>query len=453
MAATMGNSTRVLWDVIEEHLDEAEFGVGELERVLDAPEHTLADLPGLGEGRLLPQVDALAIGGDAVRDRLLLPELAAPESPQRAAATMLALLETARAEHVLPSLAPEDAAVRRAMARACAWSPQWQACARYASSHFFRAPSPGEQSLLLEILAACGVGETMVAPLLDSPHADVVASAARAARFCSEPLMLGVLQRRFDDPDSDVVESALVAALTLGSRRPLEALEAHVAGPAPARPGMLALLAVLGGPSQHASIAGLTRSPGQTASALFALGYTGNLAHVPLLLDHLDSPEPTHVKLAAQSLALLLGLDLSNEALHAPNVVAERNELPPAEEDAEALEALPAFEDDALDALPEPWPEQALPELDIVACRRAAELALEPLDRQRRHLGGARYTPAVLLEQLRVAPLRRRHNLALLLLVDSGGQAILDTRALAGRQLQQLATVGEAQLSRRYPIW
>jgi hypothetical protein len=64
-------SELVLWDVVEEHLDEAAFLVGQFERALEHPARLLSELDRYPEGRLRAHVDALAIGGAPVRERLL----------------------------------------------------------------------------------------------------------------------------------------------------------------------------------------------------------------------------------------------------------------------------------------------------------------------------------------------------------------------------------------------
>ena len=437
-----------LWDVVEEHLDEAEFGIGEAELMLESPVQTLAELPAWGEWRYVAHVDGLVIAGAPALERVVLPALEAADSPQRVTAAALALLEMAPVEQLLPALGHDDVQVRRAVARACTLGTRGELLLRFASERLRTAASATERAGLLEVMAEMGVWSASAGLLLDSDEPAVVAASVRAARFSQDPQLLAALERRFSDADPDVVEAALVAAATLGSRNALEALEAHALGAQPARPGALALLASLGGPRQHERIAAQVSSKGREGATLFALGFGGNLEHVSLLLAQLDSKDPALVKLAAQSLSLILGIDLNDEALHLPPAALVDDTEPPAAEDE-----LPAVEEE-LEALAPPWPEEALPDLDLPALRTAVAAALAGLDPQRQHLMGRPYSPSSVAAILRDAPLRRRHTFAQLAFIDSGGQSFVNTRASAAIQARQLAAAPEPpRRARRFPIW
>jgi len=445
----------LLWDIVEEHLDEAEFGVGETERMFESPVQTLADLPGFGEGRFVAHVDGLVIAGEAALERVVLPALESAESPERVTAAALVLLEMAAVERLLPALGHADAGVRRAVARACVLGMRGEACARYASEHFRGSKSPSERAGLLEVMAELGVGSPAVLSLLGSDEPGVVAASARVARFCQEPGLVGALERRFADADPGVVEASLIAALTLGSAHALEALQGYALDAPRPRPSALALLAALGGPSQHVRIAEQLAVPGRAGSALFALGYSGNLTFVPLLLEQLESQEPSLVKLAAQSLSLVLGIDLQDDALQLPPPRPRSDEdLGREDEDAEARSDLPPLGDDDLDAAALDWPEDALPEPDVPALRRAVDAARAGLDPQRRHLMGRPYAPATVATLLSGGALRRRHTLALVAFIGSAGRSFIHTRACERLQSAQLAASADVLLeARRFPTW
>ena len=122
----------VLWDVVEEHLDEAAFGLEQLETLLEHPTLTLGELSRYPEGRLLAHVEALVVGGDEVRERLLLPEIenANEDEPTRVTAATLALISAGRYELLPPVLSHEVPAVRAAGVRAAALHPVHAAAAQ-----------------------------------------------------------------------------------------------------------------------------------------------------------------------------------------------------------------------------------------------------------------------------------------------------------------------------------
>ena len=84
----------ILWDVVEEHLDEAEFLVEQWSAGARSARYNLPTLQKTIEQRLGAHLDALAVNGEAVAERLLWPALAADAEnpPARITAAVLALL-------------------------------------------------------------------------------------------------------------------------------------------------------------------------------------------------------------------------------------------------------------------------------------------------------------------------------------------------------------------------
>ena len=89
----------ILWDVVEEHLDEAEFLTEVWETNLDSPAYLRSEFEAGPQERLMAHVDGLVVGGDEVRTELLEATLADEDTERwRAAAAALALLETPSAQ-------------------------------------------------------------------------------------------------------------------------------------------------------------------------------------------------------------------------------------------------------------------------------------------------------------------------------------------------------------------
>ena len=83
-------------------------------------------------------------------------------------------------------------------------------------------------------------------------------------------------------------------------------------------------------------------------------------------------------------------------------------------------------------------PEDALPLLEADVVRgwwKENEGRFRP---GQRYLQGELHSRARVLQQLRCGPMRRRHHLALELLLASRGRERVDTRAFSGKQLAQL---------------
>src|SRR3569623_2079547 len=71
----MAHARHIMWDLYEEHLDEAAFLWGQWERSLDAANYTLDEVIDGPEERLRAHLDGLVLGGRAVADKLLIQAL------------------------------------------------------------------------------------------------------------------------------------------------------------------------------------------------------------------------------------------------------------------------------------------------------------------------------------------------------------------------------------------
>ena len=88
-----------LWDIVEEHLDEAEFLWEQWEASLVAPNYVMREVEEGPEARLMAHIDGLVVNGPLVAERLLLPTITDIDAePTRVRAAALALLQTPGAE-------------------------------------------------------------------------------------------------------------------------------------------------------------------------------------------------------------------------------------------------------------------------------------------------------------------------------------------------------------------
>src|SRR4029077_6474165 len=120
-ASTMTSGPRpILWDLYEEHLDEAAFLWGHWERALVAANYTLDQVIEGPEERLLAHLDGLVLGGKPVAKRLLAPALD-DDDPGKVFAAAWALVQAEDADHlelVLARLPGEKPPARAALGRA-----------------------------------------------------------------------------------------------------------------------------------------------------------------------------------------------------------------------------------------------------------------------------------------------------------------------------------------------
>lgn len=417
-----------LWDVVEEHLDEAEFLWAQREGDLDAPDMTLDEVADIDEDRLLANVEGLVIAGAPARERLLWPALEDDAEPNRMAAAALALLsgdDPRAARDVIALLASGTDAQRAAAMRAAAIAGRSDL--DDALAPVLAARDPAARAAALDVLSFRGdrraaewASDVRAA---DDPR--LVAAALRALRGASARADDPLLAQSLISDDPAIREAAMITGLVRGvraafrlCRRALESAEAS--------PTALACLAIAGDARDHQALAALLGAPESRAAALWAIGFGGRVAGaeacLPLLHDDAAAPLAAEAFIAITGMPVDLG-DLLEEAI------------------VEPVEPIP-FEEEDLDADLVPGPEARLPRIDPARAEAWWAEHQHRFDRRRRYLAGEPISAGGVLAALARGPMRRRHVLALELAIRTGGSARLETRALAARQRAELAALG-----------
>ena len=424
----------ILWDVIEEHLDEAGFCFAQWEQALQSPLYTLPQLEKKLESRLLAHLDGLLVAGSPAIDKVLLPALAAPDPGWVfAAAYALASSEQALAQdHLFSHLeqaAPESLGpVQRALELAPIRDPQ-------RILRLLESARIELQALALDVLSFQRVaGEQWGARLpqfLLQADSWLRAAALRAVRrlpsaACTNAV-LGVLESCAMTP-----AAALEAGMVLGL---LDARQAAAWLHSPDRTAVEAaqlVLAMVGSVQDTERLRRDTADKNSQRGALFALGFSGSIP----LVDHILSlmREPELAALAGEALCGITGVDIEKAGLAAkppPAPPATADQEPPQLADLDADLSRPPEAD-----LPVPDPDAA------AAWWKDHRASFTP---------GIRYVYGLpmegartLIAALALAPMRRRHALALELAMASQGQLQVETRALARAQWRHLPPAWQA---------
>ncbi|HKU37972.1 MAG TPA: type VI secretion system tip protein TssI/VgrG [Polyangiales bacterium] len=335
--------------------------------------------------------------------------------------------------------------VRRAALRGIALADPARLSA-WALDRFRERPSPEIQASLLPLVAA-RLEQGALLACLKSEHPTLLCAAVDAVARGPQGNHLTRIEELLQHEASDVRRSALLAGLAWGSSVAWSELGKDALSGDPARAPRIALYAALSGPKQHSRLLELWTRDELRGHVLFALGFSGNPALLPALLEHLDGADTRHAKLAAQSIYLITGLDTQDDAYCLPPPAAHTSrQLPPSEDDPEALETLPAFEDDDLEADLVPIPEDALAEPNAAAMRAFWQSASSAFPEGQRYVLGQPLTVTNLLSALGRARMRVRHVLAQALAARTAGQCWLDTRDLVSRQRRKLSELEALQL-------
>src|SRR5262249_16761843 len=153
-------------------------------RALDSPVVTLARLKDWIEPRLSAHVDGLVVAGEPAIERLLQPELSAPEEPtvERAAMAAAALLGTGKREGGLGGLFSAFPGVGRGVERASCLSSE-SGLDPWLGGRVGAPPREGGAPALLRIAAERGTAISSVLVPMQSQDPREAAAAAAAARF------------------------------------------------------------------------------------------------------------------------------------------------------------------------------------------------------------------------------------------------------------------------------
>lgn len=297
-----------LWDVVEEHLDEAEFLWGMWEHCLVAPNYTLDEVAAGPEERLLAHIDGLVVNGPLVVRRLLIPALEDDEPGRVSAAATALLLGPASAaglETVL-EVAREIPEQRAPLARALACVDVDGLLGRV--REWLAEPDDGVIAVAAEVLAFHfePLGETLGLLLAgDDPAARALA--LRALVHEPEPKRYArAMQSGLQELHPTVLDAAIEAGVRLGL--PAAWARAHErAGDADGGASLL-LLGLRGEAGDQAVLFDALADRKRRAAALRALGYLGTAAAVDTALEWLD--DKALGPLAGEVFTAVTGVDL-----------------------------------------------------------------------------------------------------------------------------------------------
>ncbi len=408
-----------MWDIYEEHLNEAAWLWGEWESSLDSPVYAIADVAVGPEERLLAHLDGLVLGGARVAEKLLVPALAA-EDPGLVAAAAWALVQAEDADHqdkvieTLVAVGPAATAVGRALQLAPRLDisrliPHWE------------KGSPALRGIIIDIFTPREpdwVMQRLQAALLSGKLA-LVSAGLRAVRTLRNEVFKDHVQisMQLDDPKG--LRAALSAGLCMGLKITWDVCRLAADAKDDSCRFPLGLLASSADPLDRATVRAKADDPDVAPHALWALGFSGDLETADLLVASLDK----HGKVAAEALSAITGLVVDGPfrkpgETHGPDEEEVGVDDPP----------------------PEVRPEDALPEPHVEAVRKWWAKDRERFKPGVRYLYGQPRSVQVLQAALIGAPTWRRDYFALELAAMKAAPKV-DLQGWAKDQLEQLRSV------------
>lgn len=306
----MQRARPILWDIYEEHLDEAAFLWGQWQAAQAAANYTLSEVAEGPEERLLAHLDGLVLGGRPVAERLVLPALAEDDSCRVTAATWV-LLQAEDADYfqvVWEALTTTNERPRRqALTRALELSHR--ADLPQLLLERLHKSEPEVQACIIE--ATSGRGPDVVARLSlqtfnDATHPELLGAVLRAVQRAPDASFASLCERGLTSDDEQTREAALETATLLRVPQARAACRRLVAERAKGLRLAIAVLALGGDAKDRARLIEWSKAPDLALSTLWALGFTGRVDVAELLLGLLDDAEVA--PLAAESFCAITGL-------------------------------------------------------------------------------------------------------------------------------------------------
>ncbi|HYO65988.1 MAG TPA: TIGR02270 family protein [Archangium sp.] len=419
--------SRMLLDVVEEHLDEASWQWLQRDRCLLAPDYDLVETATVEE-RLLAHVDGLVVAGSGAAETILVPALA-PEDPCRAAAAALALLEGGEEEWaLLLEKGLSDPELRPLLRASLELAECPDVDPRLGT--LLGTSVPGLLADVVGTLATRGaLPSNLVGRFLQHEDACVRNSALAGAIAAPRPEfrkpLLGLLESGPSAPSASLMDTGLVHGL----REAWGACESAVkAGEHEA----LVLWALGGCAKDVLRLVDLLDQAPLRAPVLWALGFSGRKEAADACLAWMEDSKVA--ALAGEAFGAITGLRLEGDFTVAQS------------EDSDA--SMPFAEDDLnADLTPRPEDDLPLPRAHAVAAWwRGTRSGFES---GRRYLRGRLLDAAVLMEGLAVEPMRRRHVLARELALRTRGACRVQTRARVSQQRAMLQQIASSQVQFR----
>jgi len=430
---------KLVWDVVEESLDEAEFLWGRRLWLLDAHDGRFRDVVTWAEERMLGALHGVRVAGDDGVDPLLTPALASEEIDRAAvAAFVLAALGTARAWNLVErSLLAAPGPASDALVSGLGLLGHGLAFVDKLAP-LLNEDKPRSQAAVLTLFAEWGADPgPKLSSWLACADPDLLAAALRAIPASTGAKFHPQILRNVNDPELAVQVAAVQRGLVLRQPAAWSTCLALFERPVPALAPLLPLIAVSGEPRSLALVRAAMAIKELERDAIFSLGEVGTAEAAETAVELMAAER--HARVAAASFAAITGVDLRAERL-----VRQETTDPSSDGDADAANSEHAP------------PQSASPDDDLPAPDVGALIAWWRKNQARfparaRFIRGQPARWSVVRDALENGPPARRHALACELELRTEGRFRLATRALAGdqeKQLRALAAVDAASFAK-----
>ncbi|TAK06630.1 MAG: TIGR02270 family protein [Candidatus Manganitrophaceae bacterium] len=408
---------KVLTDILEEHLEEADFLFHQRENALSDRVYDLNGLAELEE-RLLAHLDGLVIGGKEAW-ALLEPKLVGEEAGEVFAAAFVALAsgDPARIDLVQKTFAEAEGPVLDGIRHALRHT-SFLEIEKIARPHL-NSDKGAVRAAAIDVMSFRRVSleSKLLQAALTAKDPLVVAAAATAVGRLRAADLKYELDAALESDAPPVRLEAIRAGLLLKREQALDRCRKRVAERRE-EAGEAIFLLGLSGHTEDGSL--LVKTLGEAAlarNAIPSLGLLGRAAAMEPLIQ--CAADPKLARLAGEAIRTLTGVDLEKEKLVTPPEAKAKTEDEEDELEADPDEGLPVPDREKLEGW---WRKNA-----------------SRFDPKGRYRKGRPYGAPSLIDILRTGALPERHPAALELAMIDPSRPVLETRSFAIRQRKEMA--------------
>jgi uncharacterized protein (TIGR02270 family) len=403
----------LLFDIIEEHFDEAAFYFQLWDRAQDALDYTLDEVRRGPEELLCANIDGLVVGGEVAAERMLWPAIEGDEAdhwtgPGVATLALLRRPGDDPLDRILLRLPSSAQSPLHGIARGLGLAERSDLDERLRNALY--ASDEDKHAVLLDILAERGVDPgPLVGMCLQGADMNATRSALRAVRYSANPSPhTHAVEKLFDSGDAGIRAAALDTGhlLSLPAARTARARQAQAHDER-----ALLLTALVGSAPEQESIFAALDDPGHRSAALRALGFVGTQRAAEACLRFIGDADKRAAGLAGEAFSMISGLNPGLFVL-APDEVDEP--LPETQEAPGASVVLPA-----------------LNPLAVAEWWKGKRSNFKP---GLRYLQGEPWTPSTIGERLARLPMRWRNVILLELALRKPGAIPVSARSWTRRQ-------------------
>lgn len=413
----------ILIDILEEHMEEADFLWQQRKNALTDRVYNLTDMAELEE-RLLAHLDGLVLG-EKEAWKLLEPTLSSGGEGEVFTAAFVALDSrvSTMIDLVNKTFSEAEGDVLNGIC--------------YAYKHTMNSEVENILCPLLDsdnglILAASidslsfrrnSIDANKLQTFLSNKDPKIVTATLKAIRRLRVSQLREDVERLLENEIIEVRIEAIKTGLLLGSRKTLEACRRMIIKRIEGTDQLIEYPGLMGQPDDVNILMNALKEPGLVRNAVTALGLLGNISTIELLIQ--CAADPKLSRLAGESLSIITGVDLGKEKL-----VAEKPQEP--KESSLTEEEEEEFVTDPDEDLPYPDAEK----LNAWWRSNAAKF-----DKRVRYRNGKPYDKQVLIEILRNGNLPDRHYAAFELALMDTTAPYLETHAFSTLQMKVMGAI------------